>query len=232
MAKHPRDGARFRPTTHGGWIEQPINADWIAAHRVTVQHGRPVIGEIRIFPREGRQTPHGRLESRPDPGEWSGTDASVPLGGVTSRVLRGVRMGDHGDVLRDYFDAHERERGQPRRSLPSPYREMAETAVPVGRRGRPPVWTDTDYAVLAGEYVEKLQSGCRTPVKLVAELRGLKEGQVRSAIFRARELGLLTRDGVHQGRLGGQLTPRAKAKIALRVGNTTRRTPRRRKARR
>lgn len=222
------DRARVRQDKIGPWIEAPIDADWVAAHRLIIQNGRPVIGEIRVFPRElafDKET--GKwLETRPTPGAWSveerGVDAEVPLGGITSGVLRGVRMGHHAEILRDYFKASARRLGRPlKKLLDSPFDGLAANPA-AGRRGRPAT-SIQEIARIAEKYVEKVNGLNRDPVRLVAELEGMKVGRVRSMIHRARELGLLTRDAGprQQGRAGGQLTPRAQALVASLKGESS-----------
>jgi hypothetical protein len=61
------------------WFEERIGP-WIAAYRLVPhpEDGRPLIGEVRVFPYEDR---------RPGPGLWSG-DAGAVSAGIDSDVLR------------------------------------------------------------------------------------------------------------------------------------------------
>src|SRR5207244_498787 len=77
------------------WFATPIvdtpgaSADWVAWFRVVNQDGQPVIAEVRLLPSSGE---HDELE----PGQWSiealGVSAPAPAGGITSRLLRHVRL--------------------------------------------------------------------------------------------------------------------------------------------
>jgi hypothetical protein len=203
--KRSPKGTRVRPVAGGLWIEEQVGTEWVAAFRISRQHGRPVVSEVRLLPREGDRAAH--LESRSMPGEWSQNDATVPAGGITTNLLRAVKMGNHlADVLTDYFG--HAERVTPRETWPAVFQELANRPVPAGRRGRPPM-TLAQYAKLADAYVDAVERGCPNPVRVAAELVGWKPGRFSSALFRARKHGLLTRAGVKQGRRGGTLTPKA-----------------------
>ena len=32
------------------WVVKPLSGEWLAAYRIVVQDGHPVIGELRIYP--------------------------------------------------------------------------------------------------------------------------------------------------------------------------------------
>src|SRR5687768_14691386 len=72
------------------WVEQPMG-DWIVAYRILPQGGVPVIGEVRVFPRKPRTTD--------TPGRWDGEvlglSVEVPEGGLATRHLRRVTVGEH-----------------------------------------------------------------------------------------------------------------------------------------
>src|SRR5215475_4292276 len=71
------------------WLEAPVGDSWLAAFRVLVQKGRPIIAEVRVFPDE-------KINLR-DKGEWSasmlGVDAKAPDGGITAPLIRDIRLG-------------------------------------------------------------------------------------------------------------------------------------------
>ena len=191
------------------WVEAPIGEEWTAAYRLVVQNGFPVVAELRIFPAEP-----GRRDSQRDPGRWGGevlgAKARAPRGGITARLLRQVKVGEHykfvGDFLRWVQKQYGREPFGPdqplgRRGLTVP----ASTHVPErGRRGR----SDADYARVAAAYVEAFNAGSRHPVVDAAQALRAPPARMRDMVHQARCRGLLT-PSTKQGRRGGQLTPRA-----------------------
>src|SRR5262245_11188551 len=68
------------------WIETAIDGKWMAAFRLVAnKRGQPVIGEMRIFPAEGKREP-GRWS-----GEFYGVYSEVPADGITAKLIRKVR---------------------------------------------------------------------------------------------------------------------------------------------
>lgn len=213
----PRRGVRDLAETVGlalvkeAWVETPLGPGWIAAYRLVPQRGMPVVAELRIFPAEsGRPRQPGRWS-----GEFLGVAARVPPGGLTTRLLRTVRVGGYrrfaGRVVRETrakwpeFGADEL----------GPLREPKDQP----RRGRPSR-PRAFFAEIARDYVRSIEAGSHRPVADVARRRRLASGQVRDALHRARLLGLLERGG--RGRYGGALTEGARALLGMRP---TRRKP-------
>lgn len=114
----------------------------------------------------------------------------VPDGGITTRLLRGLRTGDLIASLRAV-------RGQAR----SYGVEGPDLAVGtrVGRRGR----DDRYYAEWSAEYVSALDGSTR-PVEELARRHSLSSSQVRNLIYACRRRGMLT--SAPPGRAGGELT--------------------------
>lgn len=80
----------------------------------------------------------------------------------------------------------------------APFRETRR-----GRAGRP----DSDYALLAAEYVRQLESGERRPAHALADEFGGSASLWANRISEARKRGLLTETS--RGRAGGALTDKA-----------------------
>jgi hypothetical protein len=182
------------------WIESPLGKDWVVAYRILAQGGAPVVGEVRIFPTETK---------RRHPGQWSaeflGARASAPPGGLTSRLLRRVRLGanlkEAGKIIKWWYESHP--------EAIAPLTERGLVAAPRrptgrGRKGHP----DLFYALLADEYVAAVQARSPRPAVDVARRRRLKAARVRDLLHEARHRGLLTvqRHGVK----GGVLTNAAR----------------------
>lgn len=148
------------------------------------------------------------------------TDPAVlPLGGLTTTVLRSV-------PLRDLFDelwlhrASDIEVGGARPGRPTPFVQLATGVVArkfralprAGRAGR----DDHDYAVIAAAYVE-LCAMSRRPVAELADQMGFDAIATRDKLAEARKRGLLETAG--RGRPGGQLTPKAIALLLADEGD-------------
>jgi hypothetical protein len=201
------------------WLDVTLNTDWKATYRLFLEKGRVVVGELRVFPRARplRVTPgaHGVpevLTQQPSP---------VPLGGLSTRLLRQVRLGHaiHSVaqiveyVGRTHPEALERDGYFGRAGL------NAASAVPVRRpkpgRGRPALPTES-YASLAAAYAAAVARGSRRPVYEIAKELSEPVARIRSRVQKARQLGLLDR-GV-QGNAGGKLTPAAKRLLKAKGG--------------
>jgi hypothetical protein len=202
-------GASRRVTVHEAWVEMPLDDKWMTAYRlIAADHGEPVVGEIRVFPRES-------LNGRP-PGNWTaellGVHASVPQGGIPGDLLRHVRLG----VTKEFGPAFSRWfKGAPRRGTAQRPRGKRSQSVPAAtppKRGRPTDRGDRFYAQLASDYMKALSGGNGNPVAVVARERSLEQAQVRDMVHQARKRGFLS--GTRRGRSGGHLT--AKALDALR----------------
>ena len=217
------------------WIYEHLDDSWVVAYRIVAQGGEPVVGEVRIYPREtSKDAP---ATSSLGPGEWSakllGHLAAVPRGGLTARLLKRVRLGAQVTNVKQVFQWWE---SQAYKDLAK--RELDVDAVsplapggfvqqmgfaPPRRRGRPPT-PPLFYARLASDYVKALRGGSRRPVADLAEKRKVKVSVVRDGIRRARTLGLLTGGGT-SGRVGGQLTPGARACLKEGKGRRVSRRP-------
>lgn len=164
------------------WFEVALNAEWTAAYRVLPQHGQPVIGEVRVFPKES-------FPSR-NPGEWVGGNllglgATVPAGGITARLLRSLQTSE--------TVAAGLEPWQRFLKLVPPARQHHKrwgfrTLRPRrlgGRRG----WSEEELLRAAVTYVE---IGGRRPVAELAKRWKLKPTQARDLLNAATEKEFLT----------------------------------------
>ena len=216
------------------WEEFPLGDRWIAACRIRAQDGQPVVAELRVFPSEPSRPVCG--------GRWSaevrGDQAEVPPGGLTARLLREVRIGEHvRHFTKSLQGSLQTWRSPPIASgQPAPWGWPPERGgfVPpavrnihrLGRKGRP----DLFYAKLARQYVTRLRSGSARPVKEIATAQSLPQERVRDMIHEARKRGLLTR--FEQGRPGGELTERCNEVLDLLRKDKKRLKPTREKRRR
>lgn len=208
------------------WFEMPLGPRWIVAFRLTPQRGQPVISEVRVYPDEPKN--YG-------PGRWSGeygAPATVPRGGLTSRILRMIRtkqvfttdlrsiMARKITVEMEKVEIQKANKG--RRALKGTRREGTWTkeewesvfpAIPFstvkppatrGRQGR----SDQELARMAAVY-ERATLAHRPPIHAVAKAHGLSLGKARDAIRRARVRGLLEWPQ-KQGIGGSLLTPPGK----------------------
>jgi hypothetical protein len=207
------------------WVEVPLGRDWIAAYRLVEQRGYPVVAELRIFPAE-KKVWKNKVGSR-SAGEWSaeilGRTAKVPRGGITARMVRAVRIGEHHRVASEFISELRGQGGEPNialdliqgkaagrmevhstfeikktepRSDVRPRRRLA--------KGRPEIF----YAEMARAYVEELQAGSKRPIVDLAKRLRLDRSKVRDMIYAARRRGLL--EGGSQGKKGGKLSDKAK----------------------
>lgn len=196
------------------WLEVPIGDGWLAALRLAVQDGRPVISELRIFPDE---------PGRPNAGEWSvekfGHEAQVPRGGLTTRKLRHVRLYDYltrhlpnltnfrVQWLRDAYVGKQPRTDDEVAFLPRGMTAAAER----GPGGSEDAVREAFLARVAAMYVDCYRQGDRTPVMTTARRLGIggtrPREYVRDLLNQARAQKLLTKPGA--GITGGELTPKA-----------------------
>jgi hypothetical protein len=203
------------------WVEADIPGGWTAAYRLAFQKGIPVISELRVFPKEtwsGAQPRPPGLWS----GDWRGTRASVPPGGLNVGTLRRVK-------LTAYLEQAEHAIERLVRSLRRNYGSLAEHLVgapwqpeprptPSPRGPGRPRRSDHELAVLAKAYSALRQRGIRRIWKELAERYEVSPDAIRGRIHEARLRGLLPRS--KQGAPRGGLT--AKARALLKKGHRAR----------
>ena len=212
---------------HEGVFEVDLADGWVCAYRMADQGGQSVVAELRIHPK--------------------GEDA--PQGGLTTRLLRRVKLGEHaaaitarlrgmasgGTPLEErttHIPAAPGRASQKRITFgPEDFdRDIAEglgfSEPPRERRPGRPGKSDREYAELAREYVEALESGSRRPTADVARKahRFTDASHIRDGLHEARKRGLLTRPQT-KGKAGGILTDRARALLAEHVRTSVRTPP-------
>jgi len=179
------------------WLHRRTDSGWVIAYRLFAQAGRPVVGELRVFPDDAT------VDAGGDGWTWSGEADHVPAGGLRGRLVRAeVRVGDDlamiGNKLRWF-----RERfGAVTDALGGSDLAVAlAPAVPSGGGRR----DNRGLARVAAAYAAALDRGSRRPnVDAAAEL-GIEVERVREKMFTARERTIFS--GGSEGKAGGQLTP-------------------------
>jgi hypothetical protein len=166
-------------------LEQKIGDNWVAFYRIVNQNGAPVVGEVRIFPSE----PQGERPIGTWSGEVRGTAASVPLGGITGRLLRRVRI-DHQSLA----PLVRLRQGAPAESLLAWAIEKRDFRARRQLRRRPgPGRPRTRPEVLARAAVvyEQALRHRRPPLQAIARQLRVKVSTARGLASRARKDGFL-----------------------------------------
>ena len=196
------------------WVRHSLDDKWVVAYRITEQNGEHVVDEVRVYPREPD------ADSRRAVG-WSGDPRAVAPGGVTTRLLRKVKVatalaaGDHSIQVIGTV-------------LPPELAPKGKVAHRPRRRRR----DDLLLARVAIRYDDARAAGSLTRAhkawELLRELDNLyyTPGSVRQLIAAARKRGFITptREGAGRGRA----TDEARAVIDAHTRNSstpTRPTP-------
>lgn len=133
---------------------------------------------------------------------------AAPEGGLTTRLLRRVRV---GELLRTVqAEVTEESIQDPTRGNTTWAKKLA--APRPGRRGRP----DHEYLSLVLRYLTLIDKGDATPVATLARRAHLSESQVRNLLYEARRRDLLT--AAPKGRPGGRLTDKARTMLDQQKG--------------
>jgi hypothetical protein len=199
---------------HECWLEQMMAGGWVAAYRLVPRDGRPLVAEVRVFPRD--------KTSPCQPGEWAaesqGFTAPVPPGGLTARMLKSIKLGTYLDDAMRIIRRMERKWG--REAVHGDMRLLTRhgftpaTGQATSRSGRPPAHDDCFYAKLAQDYVRIIEHGnARSPVKELARERSFSPEHMGQLLHKAREHGMLTAIP-KRGLAGGRLTAFAKSLLA------------------
>lgn len=185
------------------WGEEDLGGGWVAAYRLAVENGRPIVSELRIFP--GSSNDQWRPAGSWPAARLGPSATGVPTGGLTATAVRRVTIGRAlrgADARLDrfrhafpgIFDA-----GAPLEALDTVHPDQEES-----RTKRPAALDDRALARIAQAFVT---SGS---LSATAERFKLKESTARGRIELARRRGLLERAG-RQGQRGrSRLTPAAK----------------------
>lgn len=170
----------------GGGQETDLDSGWTVRERMALQGGRRVVSELSIVP----------------------TSSRVPVGGITARLLRQVKVGQFARGLQQtiakHFGTDAADRlfhhlgwSSGKRPRQRPRRRRAD---------------DGYYAELAGDYVTLWQQGDRKPTQTLARLRGVRPEHLRSHIHLARANGFLSE--TTRGTAGGSLTRKAERELS------------------
>lgn len=181
------------------WFETVLEGAWVVAYRIVAQPEGLAVGEIRVFPLKGRTRP----------GEWRGallgTHAEAPAGGITTRLLRQVRLDQsvwYGrGVLRMLASRHglietAAHPGRGRMYVPHvlvragiPTDRIPERRRRAGRKRLP----HREYERTAREYTRLLlMKGRRQRLyEALAERLGVSVAQAQNRVARARKYGFL-----------------------------------------
>jgi hypothetical protein len=225
------------PDRAGAWVEDvitdPHGARWVVAAWVVAGRGRPVIGELRVYPataQTGKAQTARKARTAREAGQWDRTPSAVPPGGLERRLLVQVPLGRYVPaVMARVSEAATQPGGAPAvyatganlawvdKILPG-----AASLAPRPRPERNVGRSDAFYAELAAAYVQRLAEGSVSPVQDLAAKRGKTAGRIRDLLHEARVRGLLSQG--EAGRRGGYLLPRARQVL----GDVQRTPPRRR----
>lgn len=145
-----------------------------------------------------RRFPPGHPEAVSD------TTSPLPAGGVTSRLLRRLPLGEIVEAVRSELRMIARDI-RPHGGAGTVGADRAEQfARRPGRAGR----SDRDYAEVAAAYVAILATSDPRPVETLAAQTFLSPSQIRNVLYEARRRELLTK--APPGRPGGQLTDKCR----------------------
>ena len=208
------DKVRITPQT---WLEMAIDRDWITAIRLVPQDGTPVVAEVRVFPNEG---------SKRKLGQWSAEqvnelELSVPLGGLTARKLREMKLGDVSKVLSELFGGLKRSYGSEMAPLATRivWTDFAGELAKPDRARKPR--SDHWYASIVKLQLDAIAAGNKRPNPDVADHLSAEWGvpvtasQVRDWMNEARKRGLAVGPG--QGHTGGRLTVKGRRALMVKT---------------
>jgi len=222
------------------WVMSDLGNGWVVAYRLVAQGSNFVIGEVRVYPLETQAMLNlktGRTRASPvDAAWWSGNvkgvRASVPPGGISSRILKRVTVGAHITDAREVFkqlDARARTKGRASsvlEAIASRYgvtdlrRPQRIGSSESGPRGLP----RSVYVRTAQAYLAHLKGG--RPVQDAARELGETPQKVRDRILRARRMGILdpapSRGRAAAGLSAGSLVAPKTTHKEKRHGKTTR----------
>ncbi len=193
------------------WYEIPVDENWTASFRLATQAGRPVVGELRIFPTNERNEPGVDY----NPGEWDaeylGSEAPVPVGGLKATKVRKAPFRALDSIaeivgwVRSSNDPHGNEHL-------SAHGFIDDEG---SRRKRGPKGPSNEELVsYALEYLDLAAQGVRNPHTVLSDQHNHSTDHSVHLITTARERSLLSSpvglDG-KGGRAGGHLLERGEA---------------------
>ena len=230
MSKSPKLRAVTRDGVDYLWVDTDLDSEWRATYRLVYQNGALVIGEVRVLPRQGSE---GHVWTTADK---AGLRAVAPRGGVRATLLRQVSIPAVGQYARQLGAILKRGLSDDTKEVVEALHVLGQADVPDGeiivpslpvvaifhqpevqkpgsRRGRKGKG-ELFYARVARTYVAEARKARPRPLEAIRKLHRLDNvNQARTAVYRAREKGLL--GGRQPGKVSGFLTPKAKAVLGL-----------------
>ena len=188
------------PADHGKGVPATVVHDDLPGWQIRLvldQDG--LVESVCLEPR----TTRGLLRRFParQPEAIDDTTSPLPPGGVTSRLLRRLPLGEIVEAVRAELHQTARDVAPHGRRAGHQFADRAAVfARRPGRAGR----GDRDYAEVAAAYVSILATGDLKPVETLAAQMVLSPSQIRNVLYEARRRALLTK--APPGRPGGQLT--------------------------
>jgi hypothetical protein len=124
----------------------------------------------------------------------------MPVGGLSSTVLRQIDFRDAAERLRDQVNSN-RSRGEDSEAMRLFESGQLQSALSKGAA------TDEYLALLSQDYLRRVNAGQEKPVDRIAAELGRSLATVKGHLWQARKRGLL--QGGSAGRKGGELSPEA-----------------------
>jgi hypothetical protein len=195
------------------WATVPDYPAWVVELEVYLTAAIVVGGELRVFPRT-TVDPGFRSESplwTKEP-RWTEDSEDVPMGGVPSRLLRQINIGEMLQFARESAtedgSAIALNTALPTDFVADTTRTLARFTGPAKRPGSHGhgIAFYLDWAI---GYVERVNAGARHPVAALAKDVNRSPTYVRDVITDARRRYGLISSAPGQGRAGGTLTPKA-----------------------
>jgi hypothetical protein len=187
-----------------------LDSGWRLTLWLGEQDGRKVVTELRLHPDEGLMPPGSGERLPPTWSHSADARAAMPTGGITARTLKGLALGHYTAELQRAVS----EKLELDHLLRHDLLDLVEVTPAAGPHGRP----DTFYAHLAQEYVRTVASGSRAPLAELGRRLHSTPNTTAARIKEARRRGLLTR--TERGRLGGELTEKARTLLSAEQGGT------------
>ena len=171
------------------WSLGRLEAGWVYAMQLRLEHGRWVVGELRVFPESDLLNWDRMKRWIAEPLDFP----KIPSGGLTARQLRRIPFHQPAAALTGMMRAAKAIARSYEKLDPAFFKSLD---------------IDPKLVRIAAAYVDLLRRHSRQPTADCAQLLGLSVSRVRDAIHQARVRKLLT-GSPGQGSAGGELTPYA-----------------------
>jgi hypothetical protein len=184
------------------WVRRE-DGPWVIAYRLVLQGGRLVIGELRVYPRQYRDSEDvesGVLTPWDVTRDLQGINGVAPAGGLTASFVHGIRPGQDVNIGRDIVRGLKGRDAAIWRILLSlgVQTDEAPAANTHHRMGGPQGKGLAFYREVARVYL----AAPSRPTQAVAKAKNITVEQARDAVYRARHrYGLLPLTS--RGKAGG-----------------------------